>query len=496
MTDATSDPGAAAQSGASQPGASQPGASQPGAARRGDLTQGPILRTLLLFSIPTLLSNVLQTLNGSVNAVWVGRLIGESALAATANANVITFLLFSAVFGFGMATTVKVGQHYGARNIDAARRTFGAGTGFCTLLSLAVAIAGWFASPQLLRLMATPGASMAEADAYLRVIFLSLPFGTLTMMLSMGLRGAGDARTPLYAMILTVVIDIAFNPLLIRGIGPIPPLGIAGSALSTAIANLAGVVLLVVVLYRKDLPLRLRGAELAYLRPVASELGYIVTKGLPMGAQMLLIAAAQLVMVGLVNREGLDTTAAYGASMQLWNYLQMPAFAIGSAVSAMVAQSIGADDHRRAAAVTLYGVAANLIMTGVLAVLIVGFDRPLLALFLGHDSPAIPIARHIQLICTWSFMLSGVMMVMTGTMRAYGAVMLPLVILFIAFYPARMGFYFSVYHLIGSEALWWSYPASSAVALGLTVLAYTRGGWRKNRTGIYPGAAPAAAGRG
>jgi len=77
------------------------------------------------------LSNVLQTLNGSINAIWVGRLLGESALAATANANVVMFLLFAAVFGFGMATTVRVGQYFGARDIDAARRTFGAGIGFC-----------------------------------------------------------------------------------------------------------------------------------------------------------------------------------------------------------------------------------------------------------------------------------------------------------------------------------------------------------------------------
>ena len=458
---------------------------------RGDLTQGPILRTLLLFSIPTLLSNLLQTLNGSVNAMWVGRLIGESALAATANANVITFLLFSAVFGFGMATTVRVGQHFGARDLDGARRTFGAGTGFCTLVSLAVATGGWFASPHLLRLLATPGASMAEADAYLRVIFLSLPFSTVSLMLAMGLRGAGDARTPLFAMILTVVIDIALNPLLILGAGPIPSLGIAGSAAATALANFAGVLLKLGVLYTRDLPLRLRGRELRYLRAAPGELGYIIGKGLPMGAQMLLISSAQLVMVGLVNREGLDTTAAYGASLQLWNYLQMPAFAIGSAVSAMVAQAIGAGDHPRVGTVTLYGVATNLTMTGVLGLLIVLFDRPLLAVFLGAGSNAVPIARHMQLICTWSFMLSGVMMVMTGTMRAYGAVILPLVIMFVSFYPARIGFYFGVYPWIGGEALWWSYPVSSAVAVALTVLAYTRGGWRARRTQSYAGAAAA-----
>ena len=452
-----------------------------GQRRGGDLTQGPILRTLLLFSIPTLIANVLQTLNGSINAIWVGRLIGESALAATANANVILFLLFAAVFGFGMATTVRVGQHFGARDIPAARRTFAAGLGFCTLIAAITGLAGWFFSPMLLRLMATPAASLPEADAYLRVIFVTMPFGTVSLMLSMGLRGAGDSRTPLRAMILTVLIDVVMNPLLIRGLGPFPQLGIAGSALSTAVANFAGVLLMLARLYRRDLPLRLKGAELRWLWPAPGEIGYILAKGLPMGAQMLLVSSAQLVMVGLVNREGLDTAAAYGVSLQLWNYLQMPSFAVASAVSAMVAQCVGAGKHARAGEVTRIGVIANLAMTLTLAALIVLADRPILGIFLGGDSPAIPIAAHIQRICTWSFAVSGVMMILTGTMRAYGAVLLPLGIMAVAFYPARLGFYFAARPLIGAEALWWSFAFGSVVSLGLTWLAFRHGSWRKGR---------------
>ena len=90
------------------------------AAMRGDLTQGPVMRTLLLFAVPTLVSNVLQSLNGTINSIWVGRLIGEEALAATANVNIIMFLVSSLAFGFGMAGTVKIGQRFGARDIDGA----------------------------------------------------------------------------------------------------------------------------------------------------------------------------------------------------------------------------------------------------------------------------------------------------------------------------------------------------------------------------------------
>ena len=196
----------------------------------GDLTSGPILKTLIAFSIPMLIGNLIQTLNGSINAIWVGRLLGEDALAATTNANGVMFLMFALIFGFGTATTVRVGQHFGARDIVAARRTFGSGLGFCVLMSAAIAVAGWLLSPSLLRLLATPEGSYELAISYLRVIFISIPFGTANMMLGMGLRGAGDSKSPMFSMILTVVLDIVLNPLLIIGWGPVPSLGIAGSA--------------------------------------------------------------------------------------------------------------------------------------------------------------------------------------------------------------------------------------------------------------------------
>ncbi|HKT85438.1 MAG TPA: MATE family efflux transporter [Novosphingobium sp.] len=445
----------------------------------GDLTQGPIFRTLMLFSIPMLLSNVLQTLNGSVNAIWVGRLLGESALAATANANVVMFLMFATVFGFGMATTVRVGQYFGAREVAMARRTFGSGVGFCVALAAGVGMTGWFVAPSLLHALGTPQASLEQALAYLRVIFITIPLGTASMMVSMGMRGAGDSRTPLYAMILTVALDIGLNPLLIRGLGPIPPLGIAGSAIATATANFAGFAYQVWRIYRHDLPLRLRGEELAYLLPRGDELRYVAGKGLPMGTQMLLVSSAGLIMIGLVNREGLNAAAAYGASLQLWNYLQMPAFAISSAVSAMVAQAIGAGNHQRVGKVTMIGMASNLALSSLLALLIVVFDHQLLALFLGGGSPAMPTAEHIQLVCTVSFVIMSITMILNGTLRAYGAVIAPLAIMFLGLYPGRLGFYALARPHIQGEAVWWTYPVGSIATLVLTLLYYWRGRWRR-----------------
>lgn len=135
-----------------------------------DLTGGPISRTLLVFALPTLGSNILQSLNGSINAIWVGRFLGESALAATSNAGIIMFLMFGAVFGFGMAATILVGQSIGRGDVEGARRAFGSAAGLVMAGALVVAALGWIFTPDILRLMATPGEAMVLALAYLRVI--------------------------------------------------------------------------------------------------------------------------------------------------------------------------------------------------------------------------------------------------------------------------------------------------------------------------------------
>jgi len=447
---------------------------------RGDLTEGPILRTLVLFSVPTLMSNILQSLSGTINSIWVGRLIGEDALAATANANIIMFLVASAAFGFGMAGTVKIGQRFGARDIDGARRTFGSAVGFAGIVMVVIAAIGWVGAPYLLDVLDTPGGAYALALTYIRLMFVSLPFMMVSVILTMGLRGTGDARTPLIFMGVTVGIDTIFNPMLISGFGPFPKLGIAGSALSTIIASLVSFIAMIVYVYRKDLPLRLHRAELRYLKPVREELNYILLKGIPMGAQMLVMSAAGIIIVGLVNREGLMMTAAYGAAMQLFTYIQMPAMAIGGAVSAMAAQFIGAGKWDRLDGVTRSGVLVNFVMTGVLTAILLIFDRAALGLFLGPDSPAVPLGRHIQLVASWNFVFFGVTMVYSATMRAGNAVWIPLGIIAFTLYPVRLGFYFLTYSRLGADAIWWSFPIAAGASLVLGWWFYHYYGWRKH----------------
>jgi Na+-driven multidrug efflux pump len=308
-----------------------------------------------------------------------------------------------------------------------------------------------------------------------------MPALLLLTMVMMSLRGAGDSLTPLWFMLVAVVLDSGLNPVLILGLGPAPRLGIAGSATATLIANYAALIALVAFIYLKDLPLRLRGRELRFLLPNPAIVRIIVVKGLPMGIQMIVISLSALALVGLVNGHGVDTAAAFGVAMQLWTYVQMPAMALGAAVSAMVAQNIGAGLWERVTAVTRSGIVYSVIITAGLVVLLTLADRSVMALFMGGDSPALPIARHIHLVATWNFILFGVTMVLFATVRANGAVWAPLIILCIGLLPGRFGFIFATDQWLGADAIWWSFPVSSFVNVALALGYYLNGSWKKAR---------------
>ena len=453
---------------------------QPSAGPR-DLTSGPIASTLLAFALPTLGSSVLQSLNASINAIFIGQFLGEKALAATTNASMVMFLLFALVFGFGMAATILVGQHAGRRDLDAARRVVGSALGLFILLSVVTVALGWAFAPALLRALSTPAEVFPLALAYLRIIFLFMPASYLSVLLMMALRGTGDSLTPLYFMGLAAVLDVALNPVFILGLGPAPAMGIEGSAVATLLSSSIGLVGMIAYIYWKDLPIRMRGAEWRYVLPNRALLGSIIAKGVPMGLQMIVISTSALAMIGLVNRQGTVTTAAYGAANQLWTYIQMPAMAVGAAVSAMIAQNIGAGRWDRVDRVTRAGLWMNLAMTGGLLTAVTLIDRHILWLFLGSDTDAIATAVRQNLIAGWSFILFGVTLVLSATVRANGAAVGPLVILAIAMFPVRFGFAYALEPEWGADAIWWSFPLGSFAAMLLTIAFYLHGGWRRER---------------
>lgn len=447
--------------------------------RRGpDLTAGPIGKTLILFALPLLGSNVLQSVNGSANAMWVSHTLGESALAAISNANQIFFLMLGAMFGLTMAANILIGQAVGARDEALAKKVVGTCTLFFAVASTLVGVAGVVLTPAILDAMGTPGDARAEAVAYLTVIFLALPLIYFTTFLMMAKRGTGDSRTPFLFSALVVVLDIILNPLLILGVGPFPRLEIAGSATATLIAQAITLAAFLAHLYRRRSILVLRPGEFHLLKPDLAIIRTLVFKGLPMAFQMMVISLAAVTMMGLVNGFGSNTAAAYGAAVQIWTYVQMPAMALGAAVSTMAAQNVGARRMDRVAEIARKGVFFAFVGTAVLVVVLEIAKPFVMAAFLPADSAALPIAARINTIALWGFIPFGMAFIFNGVVRATGSVWPPLLAMIIALWVVRIPFASVLMPRIGADAIWWSFPVGSIVMVLLAAGYYRWGGWR------------------
>lgn len=460
------------------PAQARPAGASPAAAA--PLVEGPIARTLVLFSLPILASNILQSLNTSINAAWIGHLLGTRALTASANANALLFFLLSISFGLSMAATILIGQSFGARDLDQTKRVMGTSTLFFIGLSVIIAAAGFAIAPDVLRAMQTPPDARMLAVAYLRIIFLGIPAIFLLAFIMMALRGAGDSRTPFYFMLVSAILDVGLNPLLIKGVGPFPAMGIAGSAIATTIAQWAGLILLVAWMYWRRSILCIGAGELEYFRFDTAILRSLLVKGVPMGLQVVVISTSMILMISLVDQYGSITVAAYGACFQLWSYIQMPAFAVGSAVSSMAAQNVGAGRWDRVSRTTRAGLVYVVLLTGGLVGAVTLSDNAAFSLFLGGNAQAIAIAKHMHLIVSWSFVFFGAAFVLSSVVRATGAVIPPLVILIIAIWGVRLPAAFLLSHS-GVDGILWGFPAGSIASVLMTGIYYRFGRWRSAR---------------
>jgi putative MATE family efflux protein len=454
-------------------------ASRPAGRGSQNLTSGPIGKSLILFALPVMGSNVLQSLNGSANAIWVSQTLGEAALAATANANNILFLMLGAVFGISMASNLLIAQSVGAGDLSLCKRVIGSSMVFFLALSIGVGVGGFFATPHILDAMGTPPDARIQAIAYLRVIFLAMPSMYFFTYLMMAMRGAGDSRTPFWFSLAVVAMDVVLNPLLILGAGPFPRMGIAGSATATLVSQSVVLAALVIHLYRTRSILALRREDLPLLKPDPAIIGTLIAKGAPMALHMLVVSGAALTLFSLVNAFGSHAAAAYGAILQLWTYVQMPAMALSAAVSSMAAQNVGAGRMDRVDRIAFIGSLYAFAFTVGPIVLIYLLEQPILRLFLPGGSPALEIAARGDALAMWGFAPFGVAFLLMGVVRATGAVIAPLIAMLITLWGIRLPIAYGFAPQFGLDAVWASFPVGSIASVLMALAYYRWGPWRK-----------------
>lgn len=387
----------------------------------------PLWQTFLVFLWPMMLANILQAMSGTVNNVFLGQMIGVEALAAATAFFPIVFFLNSFMIGIASGASVLVGRAWGAKDSEQARRVAGTTYALVILGGFAISIIGHLLIEGTLTMLGTPENVFDESLRYARIMLTGMPILFVFFTITSILRGVGDSITPLYTLIFSTIASLVVTPAFIQGWLGLPQLGVASAAVASIASMVAGTVWVSWYLIRKDHPLAPNRALLRFVRIDMGIVREVLHLGLPTGVQMIVISAAEIVLIGLVNGFGSNATAAYGAVIQILNYTQFPAMSIGIAASILAAQAIGAGAKDKLLPIVRTGLVLNIVITGSLVAIAYMFSGQVLGAFI-NDAGVLILAQRLLFIVLWSIIPFGLSGVFTGVMRASGVVIPPMLI--------------------------------------------------------------------
>lgn len=426
---------------------------------------------MLLFLVPLLVSNVLQSISMTLNSIFVGRLIGVQGLAAVSAFFPIFFLLVSFVIGLSSGSTVLIGQAHGARDEHRVRKVAGNALSLCILLGIAVAIFGSFLTDPLLVAIGTPSDILPASIGYARTVFYGLPLLFFYLMYTTLMRGVGDTLTPLYFLIASTLLGMVLTPAFILGWGGLPRIGVNAAIVSSLVGTALTQVALFFYLRARKHPLAL---SVEMLRDFALDwhlVKAIVRIGVPSAIQIIMVSLAEIAVISFVNHFGSGATAAYGAVNQVVNYVQFPAVTLAITASIFGAQAIGARQFHKLDEIVRTAVLLNYGIVGVLIVIGYALDGPLLSLFLGN-SPTLEIARALLRITLWSYAIYGNLAVLSGIMRASGFVLWPTAISIFMVWGIEVPTAYVLMLRIGIDGVWIGYPVAYCTGLALQTALY------------------------
>jgi putative MATE family efflux protein len=438
-----------------------------------------VWKGLLIFLIPLMLSNALQSISGTVSSIMLGRFIGVNALAAVSAFFPMFFFLVSFVIGLGSASSVLIGQAYGAQNYERVRAVMGTTLTTTFLLGSLLAVIGVLFAEDILGMIGTPANILEDSAAYARIFFYAIPILFLYISYTTFIRGTGDSKTPFYFLIISTALTVALTPVLVLGLFGFPELRINGAAWANVIGSLVTFVIFLIYLRQANHPLRFNREALRHLKIDGAIFKLLIKIGIPTSVQMVLISLATIAVISFVNRFGSLATAAYGAVNQVASYVMMPAMSLGMAVSIFGAQAIGAGVFERLKKVIQAGIVLNYIIGGLLIVLTYTFAGVILSLFI-TEAQTMELAHELLRITLWSYLIFGHASVMSGIMRSSGTVFWPTALSIASIWGVEVPVAYILSHQIGIVGIWIAYPIAFTVNL-LLQFGYYQFFWKKQR---------------
>ncbi len=315
-----------------------------------DLTSGSILKSVVYFSLPYLLSYFLQTLYGMADLFIIGQFGEVADVTAVANASQVMHMLTVIIVGLAMGATVTIGRYVGAKRFSNAARAIGNTVVLFVGLSLVLTVILLIFTDNIVALIKTPQAAVAGTISYLRICFIGVPFIVAYNILSAVFRGMGDSKSPMYFIAVACVLNIGLDYLFMGAwqMGP------SGAALGTVLAQSASVMVALAVIFKRNLEVKISAAD---FRPDKKCMTEILKIGLPVAAQDGFIQVSFIIITIIANVRGLDDAAAVGVVEKIIGMFFLVPSSMSAAVSALAAQNIGAREYKRARSVMWYALA-------------------------------------------------------------------------------------------------------------------------------------------
>lgn len=434
-----------------------------------DYSEGNILKQLITFSSPILLTNLLQVSYQIIDSLWVGNLLGARALGVVSLSGTVIFTILSFIIGINQATLTILSQLKGKRDEQGLKRYVNAFVVTLFILSILLGVFGFIFAERILFLLGTPDSLIADASLYLQINFLGIIFLFGYNFVATLMRALGESKAPVYFVVLAVLLNAALDPLFISGF----QFGIAGAAYATVISQ--GIAFL----FGIYLAIHYKLVPFTWPRmPKKEEVSLILKIGVPSGMQMMVISAGVTAIMSVVASFGEDALAGFGAAQRLDNIILLPAMALGTAVNSLAGINIGANRWDRVYKIAQYGLMYNLAIMVLISLLILFFARFGVELFI-QEEEAVQFGVNYLKIVAFFYPFLGINFVLNGVVRGSGAMMQVLILNIISFWVLRYPLTYLFSNWIGEDGIGVGMGVSFVISSLFAFLYFRLGGWRK-----------------
>lgn len=377
-----------------------------------DLTTGSVLKNIVFFSLPYLLSYFLQTLYGMADLFIIGQFDGVASITAVSVGSQVMHMLTVMIVGLAMGATVTIGKAVGGKQMNQASLAVGntvtlfmgvAGTVMIVLLLLVKPIVA---------VMSTPIAAVSGTITYLTICFIGIPFITAYNIISSIFRGLGDSKSPMYFIIVACVANILLDYLFIGGLH----MGAAGAALGTTLSQTISVIVALCVIRKKQTGIRLQKND---FKLQGTTMGQILQIGIPVALQDGFIQIAFIVITIIANRRGLNEAAAVGIVEKIIGVVFLVPSTMLSTVSALSAQNIGAGKHDRATGTLRYALLIT-VGYGIVVTIVMQFVSYHVVGLFTDDTVVVRLGDQYLRSYIWDTIFAGIHFSFSGYFCAYG----------------------------------------------------------------------------